>query len=189
VVTIGVAFVAHCLLNQNAKVGDAAHCAGVYTPVVDVLRDKGWRIEQIPCPELAFAGLLRWWEVREQYDTRAYRRHCRRIAEAVADMISHWVALGEPVVLIGVDGSPSMGVHVTSSDPACGGRPDPPDPHAGLVPGEGIFVEELGLALTARGLPRVPAAAETCDLPDHDITVQRMSLEALMAPEPQQMTP
>ena len=29
---------------------------------------------------------------------------------------------GRPVVLIGVDGSPSMGVHVTLSDPACGGN-------------------------------------------------------------------
>jgi len=46
----GVAFVAHCLLNQNSKVGDGAHCAGVYSPVVDVLREKGWRIEQMPCP-------------------------------------------------------------------------------------------------------------------------------------------
>ncbi len=35
---MGVAFVAHCLLNQNSKVRDGAHCAGVYSPIVDVLR-------------------------------------------------------------------------------------------------------------------------------------------------------
>ena len=77
---MGVAFVAHCLLNQNSKVRDGAHCAGVYSPIVDVLRAKGWRVEQMPCPELAFAGLNRFWAVREQYDTAAFRRHCRRLA-------------------------------------------------------------------------------------------------------------
>src|SRR3982074_2894412 len=81
---MGVAFVAHCLLNQNSKVGDGAHCAGIYSPVVDVLRDKGWRIEQMPCPELAFTGLNRFWAVREQLDTAAYRRHCQRLAAAGA---------------------------------------------------------------------------------------------------------
>src|SRR5229473_167970 len=71
---MGVAFVAHCLLNQNSKVRDGAHCAGVYSPIVDVLRARGWRIEQMPCPELAFAGLNRFWAVREQYDTAAFGR-------------------------------------------------------------------------------------------------------------------
>src|SRR5260370_39093476 len=81
---MGVAFVAHCLLNQNSKVGDGAHCAGVYSPMVDVLRAKGWRIEQMPCPELAFAGLNRFWAERERYATASFRRHCRRPAAAVA---------------------------------------------------------------------------------------------------------
>src|SRR5262249_1847364 len=86
--SMGVAFVAHCRLNQNSTGWDGAHCAGVYSPVVDVLRAKGWRIEQMPCPELAFSGLNRFWAVREQLDTPAYRRHCRKLATAVADMIS-----------------------------------------------------------------------------------------------------
>jgi predicted secreted protein len=178
---MGVVFVASCLLNQNAKVGGGAHCAGVNSEVVDVLRDKGWRIEQLPCPELAIAGSKRYWMVKEQYDTAVYRRHCRRIARVAADMIGYWVAKGEPVVLIGVDGSPSMGVHITSSDPSRGGEPAPVQPYADLVPGEGIFVEELQAELIARGLPRLPAAAETCDLPGHSVTVQRASLEALLA--------
>jgi hypothetical protein len=29
----GVAFVAHCLLNQNAKVYGGARCRGVYLPI------------------------------------------------------------------------------------------------------------------------------------------------------------
>src|SRR5947199_251422 len=85
---MGVAFVAHCLLNQNSKVRDGAHCAGVYSPIIDVLRERGWRIEQMPCPELAFAGLNRFWAVREQYDTAAFRRHCQRLATASAGAAS-----------------------------------------------------------------------------------------------------
>jgi predicted secreted protein len=76
----GVAFVAHCMLNQNSKTLGGAPCPGIYSPLVEVLRDRGWRIEQMPCPELAFAGLNRFWAVREQYDTAAFRRHCRRFS-------------------------------------------------------------------------------------------------------------
>src|SRR6266702_2170292 len=117
---MGVAFVAHCLLNQNSKTDGGARCPGVYSPAVEVLRAQGWRIEQMPCPELAFTGLNRFWAVREQYDTPAHRRHCQRLAAGVADAISMRAARGEDIVLIGIEGSPSMGVCITSSDPLRG---------------------------------------------------------------------
>jgi predicted secreted protein len=176
---MGVAFVAHCLLNQNSKVGDGAHCAGVYSPVVDVLRERGWRIEQMPCPELAFTGLNRFWAVREQLDTPAYRRHCRRLAAAVADMIAVRAGQGEDIVLIGVEGSPSMGVYITSSDPARGGRPEWPEGTAELTSGEGIFIEELRRELDRRGIaPRL--GGETHALPDHDEATQRSRIESAL---------
>jgi predicted secreted protein len=177
---MGVAFVAHCMLNQNSKVGDGAHCAGVYSPVVDVLREKGWRIEQMPCPELAFAGLNRFWAVREQYDTAAFRRHCTRLATAVADMISVRVGQGEDVVLIGVEGSPSMGVTITSSDPDRGGRPDWPDGTSEQVSGEGIFVEELRRELTSRGIGFPRVAGETHAIPGHDEAAQAAQMAAVL---------
>jgi predicted secreted protein len=176
----GVAFVAHCLLNQNSKVGDGAHCAGIYGPVIGVLRDKGWRIEQMPCPELAFTGLGRFWAVREQLDTSAYRQHCRRLASAVADALEVRVRQGEDVILIGVEGSPSMGVRVTSSDPARGGRPEWPEGTPELTSGEGIFVEELRLELERRGISMPRAGGETHALPGHDEAAQRAQLEALL---------
>jgi predicted secreted protein len=181
---MGVAFVAHCLLNQNSKVGDGAHCAGVYSPMVDVLRAKGWRIEQMPCPELAFAGLNRFWAVREQYDTAAFRRHCKRLSAAVADVIAVRVEQGEDVVLIGIEGSPSMGVTITSSDPQRGGRPEWPDGSPELVSGEGIFVEELRAALESRGIGFPRVAGETHAIPGHDETVQRARLEAVLEDRP-----
>ena len=175
----GVAFVAHCLLNQNSKVGDGAHCAGVYSPVVNVLRDKGWRIEQMPCPELAFTGLNRFWAVREQLDTAAYRRHCQRLAAAVAGMIAVRAGQGEDIVLVGVEGSPSMGTRVTSSDPARGGLPEWPEGTPELTSGEGIFIEELRQELDRRGI--TPGlGGETHALPDHDELTQRARLESTL---------
>ncbi len=185
---MGVAFVAHCLLNQNSKVGDGAHCAGVYSPMVDVLRAKGWRIEQMPCPELAFAGLNRFWAVREQYDTAAFRRHCKRLSAAVADVIAVRVEQGEDIVLIGIEGSPSMGVTITSSDPERGGRPEWPDGTAEQVSGEGIFVEELRAALESRGIGFPRVAGETHAIPGHDETVQRARLESVLDNQPRRTT-
>src|ERR1700694_3699141 len=97
----GVAFVAHCMLNQNSKTVGGARCPGIYSPLVEVLRETGWRIEQMPCPELTFTGLNRFWAVREQYDTSAFRRHSRRIASAVVGAIEMTVRGGGAGVSVG----------------------------------------------------------------------------------------
>src|SRR3954471_19899453 len=175
-----VAFVAHCLLNQNAKVDGGARCPGVYSPLVDVLRERGWELQQMPCPELAFTGLNRFWAVREQLDTLAFRRHCARIAQAVAAAIEAHVARGDDVVIAGLDGSPSMGVRVTSSAPARGGRPEWPDGAPELTAGRGIMVEELLSELERRGVPKPRAGGITHVLPDHDPAAERAQLVALL---------
>jgi hypothetical protein len=59
-----VAFVAHCLLNQNSRTAGGARCPGVYSPLVEELRARSWELAQMPCPELAFTGLNRFWAVR-----------------------------------------------------------------------------------------------------------------------------
>lgn len=175
-----MAFVAHCLLNQNSKTDGGATTPGVYTPAIELLRSRGWRMEQMPCPELAFTGLNRFWAVREQYDTLAYRRHCRRIAGGVAAAIASRVENGQEVVLIGVEGSPTMGVCVTSSDPGYGGRPSWPDGAPELTEGEGIYMEELRRELEARGI-RPPRVGMTTPLPDHDPAAERAALASLLA--------
>jgi predicted secreted protein len=176
----GVAFVAHCLLNQNSKCSGGARCPGVYAPLVAALRERGWQIQQMPCPELAFTGLNRFWAVREQLDTSAYRRHCRRLAKGVAGAIEVHVRAGEDVVLIGLEGSPSMGVHITSSDPQRGGRPEWPDGADELSPGSGIFMEELVAELAERGVDAPRAMGVSHQLPDHDPAAERAALSALM---------
>src|ERR1700724_3901228 len=121
-----VALIANCLLNQNAKVCEGARYRGLVSPVVEALRSRGYVLVQLPCPELAFAGARRWWAVYEQYDTPAYRSHCRRLAQAIAPLIEGYLRRGDEVILIGLDGSPSTGVRFTSSKPDWGGGRTPP---------------------------------------------------------------
>jgi predicted secreted protein len=175
-----IAFVAHCLLNQNAKVDGGARTPGVYSPLVEELRAQGWRIEQMPCPELAFTGLHRFWAVKEQLDTPAFRRHCRRIAGAVASAIEVHATRGDDVVIVGLEGSPSMGVCVTSSDPERGGRPSWPEGATELAPGRGIYIEELEAELADRGISMPRSMGISHQLPDHDPASERAALGELL---------
>jgi predicted secreted protein len=171
------AYIAHCMLNANAKVDEWAPCAGVHEPLLHVLRERGYMLRQLPCPELAFAGFARFWQVREQYDTPAYRRHCATLAAPVVAMLERDLRAGADVVLIGVDGSPSMGVRLTVSGPDWGGRPDKPGDFDGeIVPGRGIFVEVLLAALEERGAGPIRLTAMSTDLPDTDEAAELTAL-------------
>jgi predicted secreted protein len=163
-----VCYLAHCLLNANAKVDEGARCKGVYAPVVDLLRRHGCTIRQMPCPELGFAGTRRFWAVREQYDTPAFRSHCKRLAAPVAAQIRADLQRQARVVIVGIDGSPSMGVELTASSEAWGGRPDKPRDEAyPIVSGTGLFTEIL-LGLLADDVARVRAVGIGQDLLDYD---------------------
>lgn len=177
-----VAFIAHCLLNQNAKVLGGAKRPAVWEPVLELLEEHGWQIRQMPCPELAFAGARRFWGVREQYDTPLYRRHCRRLARVVAATMEPHVRSGDDVVLIGVDSSPTMGVDFTPSAPHWGGDPNIGEDDSTLVRGDGIFVEELEAELAERGLPLPRATGIRHWHPNYDPDEERARLTALLAP-------
>jgi predicted secreted protein len=175
-----VALIANCLLNQNAKVCEGAHYRGVVSPVVQALRSRGYELQQLPCPELAFAGARRWWAVYEQYDTPAYRAHCRRLAQAIAPRIEQHIRRGDEVILIGLDGSPSTGVRFTSSKPDWGGRPNRPNDDWEIVPRRGIWIEELEAELKRRGLPCVPATGWALDMGRFDEAGSRRDLEEFL---------
>jgi predicted secreted protein len=163
-----IAYLAHCLLNANAKVDEGAICQGVSMPVLTLLRERGCTIRQMPCPELAFGGTRRFWAVREQYDTPVYRAHCRRLASPVAEQIRSDLAAGARVVVIGIDGSPSMGVELTAASDEWGGRPDKPrDDDYPVTRGRGLFVETL-LELLGDERPNVRIVGLGQDLFDYD---------------------
>lgn len=166
-----VAFVAHCLLNQNAKVAEFARLPGVVTPVVDLLKSRGYLIEQLPCPELLFNGITRWWTTREIYDNPGYRKHCRSLAKFTADVVEKYHKESYEIILIGLDGSPSSGVRFTgTSDPIWGGRPNAKIEEYKIVPGRGIWIDELAKELESRGIPFPKASGIPMDSPDFDMT-------------------
>jgi predicted secreted protein len=175
-----VALIANCLMNQNAKVCDGARYRGMVNPVVQALLSRGYRLQQLPCPELAFAGVRRWWAVYEQYDTPAYRDHCKRLAQAIAPLIEQSLRHGDEVILIGLDGSPSTGVRFTSSKPEWGGRPNRPNDDWDIVPGRGIWIEELEAELARRGLPPLPATGWALDMGRVDEAGSRRDLDAFL---------
>ena len=175
-----VALIAHCLLNQNAKVCEGARYRGVVSPVVEALRSRGYLLLQLPCPELAFAGARRWWAVYEQYDTPAYRAHCRRLAQGIAPLIEQHLRHGAEVILIGLDGSPSTGVRFTSSKPDWGGRPNRPDDDWEIGARPGVWIEELEAELKRRGLPPLPATGWALDMGRFDEAGSRRDLEEFL---------
>lgn len=179
-----VAFIAHCLLNQNAKVVGGAKRPGMWEPVIDLLREHGYTIRQMPCPELAFGGTKRFWWVREQADTPLFRRHCRRIAQVVAATMEPHVSAGDDVVLIGVDSSPTMGVDYSPSAPEWGGEPNIGQDETVLMRGDGIFLEELEAELTARHLPMPRRTGIRHWFPDYDPEEEHARLVALLRGEP-----
>lgn len=176
-----VAFIAHCLLNQNAKVEGGALREAVWDPVVDLLHERGYTIRQMPCPELAFGGARRFWGVREQFDTPLYRRHCRRLAKLVAAVMAQHVDARDDVVLIGIDSSPTMGIEFTCSSPTWGGKPDIGVDDSSLVRGTGIFVEELEAELGERGLPLPRRTGIRHWFPGYDADEERARLDALLS--------
>ena len=177
-----VALIAHCLLNQNSKVEDGALRPAMWEPVIDLLRERGYAIRQMPCPELAFSGARRFWASREQYDTIGFRRHCRRLAKVVAAVIEQHASAGDDVVLIGIDSSPSLGVDFTSSAPDWAGRPQigEHDYDATYVRGDGIFVSELRAECEQRGLPMPRSTGIRHWFPDYDPSEELRRLEELL---------
>lgn len=159
------ALLSHCLANQNAKVDEYAMAPGMVRPFVERLQRAGYRIQQMPCPEMTFLGANRWWQVREQYDTPGYRAHCRALAGNVADILGALVSGGaDDLILLGVEGSGSSAISVTGIGPKWGGRPEdiPWQP----VSGKGVWIEELEAVLAQRGLPVPRAYGFPGELPD-----------------------
>lgn len=62
-----VIFVAHCILNQNARINKCAYSPSVINPVIQELIKRGIGIIQMPCPETQILGLGRG-AGREIYD-------------------------------------------------------------------------------------------------------------------------
>jgi predicted secreted protein len=126
-----VAFVSHCLLNENTRYLGGAFKAGAVPEIVTGLLEAGVGISQMPCPEqYAWGGvlkrlLLRAYGLRQSplyalrrpllrifiaYTHLAYARLARGVAREIADYRRSGY---EVVGVLGVGSSPSCGVSHT----------------------------------------------------------------------------
>jgi predicted secreted protein len=138
-----VILVAHCLLNQNARIDRYAFFPGAMGKTAQVLIDSGVGILQMPCPELLCLGLDREGHqamqigIREALAEEEGRACCQQIARHLVYQIQEYRRHGFEIVgVVGNDGSPACGVDRTY------------DCQKGQVPGAGTFIAVLREELT-----------------------------------------
>jgi predicted secreted protein len=126
-----VILVAHCVLNQNARVAGAAERPAAIVEIITGLLERDIGILQMPCPELCAFGLDRSHiKVESELRTPACRMLSRRLARDLVQQIRTYLDCGIHVLgVLGKNGSPSCGVEETWAD--------------GICAGAGAFMEEL----------------------------------------------
>jgi len=130
-----VIFVAHCVLNQNARMVDVADFPAMFDQLCDYLQKSQIGIIQMPCPETYCLGLGRF-DVRVGLEHPAGMERLQRIIDDLIFTIQEYRFQGMEVVgIIGKEGSPSCGASQTWYN------------ETGHGPGEGVFIRELKIKL------------------------------------------
>lgn len=126
-----VIFVAHCVLNQNARMVDVADFPAMHDQLCDYLQKSQVGIIQMPCPETYCLGLGRF-DVRVGLEHPAGMERLQRIIDDLIYTIQEYQFQGMEVVgIIGKEGSPSCGVSQTWYN------------ETGHGLGQGVFIREL----------------------------------------------
>jgi predicted secreted protein len=148
-----VVLVAHCLLNQNAKIDRCAHFGGAVPDILAPLASAGIGLIQLPCPEMLVLGLDRGAHPMrpatiEQEDTRVATamqdaesiQACRELAIQYVDQVAQYQRHGFTVLgIVGVNGSPTCGVETNWANDE--------EPF-----GPGVFMRELSSMLAENGI-------------------------------------
>jgi predicted secreted protein len=137
--------VAHCYLNQNARVKPYASRKGSFKEIIKPLIDADFGIIQLPCPETTACGLSRWEAVTEQYDSQGFRRHCRNILQPYVDQFVEHQKVGDKIyAILGIPFSPCCGCENNPSHKKWGGPVmNTQIPNLELVTGPAVFMQEL----------------------------------------------
>ncbi|RLI20442.1 hypothetical protein DRO54_06320 [Candidatus Bathyarchaeota archaeon] len=139
-----IVIVAHCILNQNSRVQGLANFPATMKPIVETLLEHEVGIIQMPCPELLYAGYKRWAQTKDQYDTPAYRKFCREIAEQIANQIQEYTKNEvETKAIIGIKGSPTCAITETTKGYAGGDPTKIREQKKRKTKEKGILIEEI----------------------------------------------
>ncbi len=174
-----IILVAHCLLNQNSIVEGLARKPAMVKELVDLLYEEDIGIIQLPCPELLHSGLRRWWQVREQYDNPGFKRLSKHLIEVIIDYLLEYKRNSFKIVgIIGVSGSPSCGIHYTSSSESWLGDPREAS-ELKRVGGKGVFMKLLLEEAEKHGID-IPLLLEyDYNKPDESLEEIKRALESL----------
>lgn len=141
-----VIFVAHCVINQNARHVDCADFPAVMKPLLAFLEEKEVGIIQMACPEFMALGLGRDRDVppletiREALELPDAHQRLSPLIDNIVYQIKEYRFQGFQVVgILGKNGSPACGVETTSV-------------RGGQAPGPGVFARLLHARLQAEGL-------------------------------------
>ncbi len=118
--------VCHCLLDPLTR---ARGTKRITRDIIKVFVDLNISIIQLPCPEMLY-GFFREPRSKEEYDIPAYREHCRKLAEHIAETVIQYSEHFDILGLVSVGGSPSCGCQRTHL-------------RGEHVQEPGIFIEEL----------------------------------------------
>lgn len=125
-----VAFVAHCLLNQNSISDGTAVYPAAFKDVIHTLLDADIGIVQLPCPELCCLGLDRGnpdganvpvveenTRIRRPMKEAAAANKLSALVDHTMLQINEYCSKGFVIVgIIGANRSPNCGVETTSDD-------------------------------------------------------------------------
>ena len=135
-----------CILNQNSRDLGAATYPAMNKSVVQLCMQYNVGILPIPCPEMAFLGLLRnrpkGKSIKQALDTEAGRQCCREISRKLADKIQDYIKNNNQIlaVLGGNTESPGCAVHFLNE----------PNERQALAFQSGVLMRELDKELKKR---------------------------------------
>ena len=113
-----IIFLAHCIINQHVRaigVKAIARSAILKPLIAEIMRENDVGIEQMPCPEILYEGLVRKACGKDRYNNDTYRSICRNVANDVIKKILEYRKAGLRIIaIVGVNGSPSCGVDFCS---------------------------------------------------------------------------
>ena len=139
-----IAFISHCLLNNLSKVEAFDNKNKV---LIKYLLEHNVELIQMPCPEFTLYGGRRFGQVKEQYDTPFFRKHCSILIEPLIQQMEEYKRNGHQILgFFAIKGSPSCGyLHTVSGPKWLGEIKDNQEllKDVKLTDGSGVFIEEL----------------------------------------------
>ncbi|MBI4872749.1 MAG: hypothetical protein HY814_14420 [Candidatus Riflebacteria bacterium] len=139
--------VSHCILNPLTVVRGLQSNREASRTLLEWALAHDVALAQMPCPEFCYAGAERTPRTREGYEVPDFEALCRELGAGVVRLVRQLAEAGHRVLgIVGVEGSPSCGVALTTRG-AAGGEMKVAEP--------GLYTVELVRTLAAAGL-RVP---------------------------------